>query len=193
VGQRVLLLGRAGPVRGVIGKKAVHQMKKEEMDKVSKVADLWIDIGAANKAEAVERVRVGDAGVLDSAVQEYPNGRVVSRSIDNRIGAYVVAEAVRRLRGRLHLSQEGLARQLGLSVSEVRRWDQGLRPPSPSRALALGKLAGSPDCWVFWELAGVSRDDVQQMLGDDGGARPARPRRSRSTRPTRPRSRSRSR
>jgi len=87
------------------------------------------------------------------------------------------AEAVRRLRGRLHLSQEGLARQLGLSVSEVRRWDQGLRPPSPSRALALGKLAGSPDCWVFWELAGVSRDDVQQMLGNDGGAKPARPRR----------------
>jgi len=97
VGQRVLLLGRAGPVRGVIGKKAVHQMKKEELDKVSKVADLWIDIGAANKAEAGERVRVGDAGVLDTGVQEYPNGRIVSRSIDNRIGAYVVAEAIRRL------------------------------------------------------------------------------------------------
>src|SRR5437773_200118 len=97
VGQRVLLLGRSGPVRGVIGKKAVHHLKKEELDKVSKVADLWIDIGAASKAEAGERVRVGDAGVLDTAVQEYPNGRIVSRSIDNRIGAYVVAEAVRRL------------------------------------------------------------------------------------------------
>ena len=97
VGQRVLLLGRGGPVRGVIGKKAVHQLKKEELDKVSKVVDLWIDIGAASKAEAGERVRVGDAGVLDTAVQEYPNGRVVSRSIDNRIGAYVVAEALRRL------------------------------------------------------------------------------------------------
>jgi putative aminopeptidase FrvX len=97
VGQRVLLLGRAGPVRGVIGKKAVHHLKKEELDKVSKVADLWIDIGAASKSEAGERVRIGDAGVLDTAVQEYPNGRIVSRSIDNRIGAYVVAEAVRRL------------------------------------------------------------------------------------------------
>ncbi|HEV8398722.1 MAG TPA: M20/M25/M40 family metallo-hydrolase [Gemmatimonadales bacterium] len=97
VGQRVLLIGRAGPVRGVIGKKAVHHLKKEELDKVSKVSDLWIDIGAAGKAEAVERVRVGDAGVLDTNVQEYPNGRVVSRSIDNRIGAYVVAEALRWL------------------------------------------------------------------------------------------------
>jgi putative aminopeptidase FrvX len=97
VGQRVLLLGRSGPVRGVIGKKAVHHLKKEELDKVSKVLDLWIDIGAASKAEAGERVRVGDPGVLDTAVLEYPNGRIVSRSIDNRIGAYVVAEAVRRL------------------------------------------------------------------------------------------------
>jgi endoglucanase len=97
VGQRVLLLGRQGPVRGVMGKKAIHQIKKEELDKVSKVSDLWIDIGAANKLEALERVRVGDPGVLDTQVQEYPNGRIVSRSIDNRIGAYVVAEAVRRL------------------------------------------------------------------------------------------------
>jgi endoglucanase len=97
VGQRVLLEGRRGPVHGVIGKKAVHQLKKEELDKVSKASDLWIDIGAANKGEASDRIRVGDPGVLDTAVQEYPNGRIVSRSIDNRIGAYVVAEAVRRL------------------------------------------------------------------------------------------------
>jgi endoglucanase len=40
---------------------------------------------------------VGDAGVLDCRVEEYPNGRIVSRSIDNRIGAYVAAEALRRL------------------------------------------------------------------------------------------------
>jgi endoglucanase len=97
VGQRVVLTGRNGPVRGVIGKQAVHLMKREDMDKVSKIADLWIDIGATTKAEALERVRVGDAAVLDVIVQEFPNGRVVSRSIDNRIGAYVVAEALRLL------------------------------------------------------------------------------------------------
>jgi putative aminopeptidase FrvX len=97
VGQRVRLEGRAGPVAGVIGKKAIHLIKKEEQDKVSKVTDLWIDIGAATKAEAAERVRVGDAGVLVASVLELPNGRLVSRSIDNRIGAFVVLEALRRL------------------------------------------------------------------------------------------------
>ena len=99
VGQRVVLTGPKGAVRGVIGKQAVHLMKREDMDKVSKITDLWIDIGAANKKEALERVRVGDAGVLDAGVQEFPNGRIVSRSIDNRIGAYVVAEALRLLAG----------------------------------------------------------------------------------------------
>jgi endoglucanase len=97
VGQRVVIMGPKGPVRGVIGKQAVHLMKREDLDKVSKITDLWIDIGAKGKPEALERVRVGDAGVLDAAVLEFPNGRIVSRSIDNRIGAYVVAEAVRLL------------------------------------------------------------------------------------------------
>ena len=97
VGQRVLLMGRDGLVHGVIGKKAVHQLKKEDLDRVSKVIDLWIDVGAANREEATARLRVGDAGVLDSRVEEYPNGRIVSRSIDNRIGAFVAAEALRLL------------------------------------------------------------------------------------------------
>lgn len=99
VGQRVLLLGRNGPVAGVIGKRAIHLMEKDDRDKVSKPEDLWIDIGATNRADAETRLRVGDAGVLAATVQELPNGRVVSRSLDNRIGAFVVLEALRLLAG----------------------------------------------------------------------------------------------
>jgi endoglucanase len=97
VGQRVVIASHKGPVRGVIGKQAIHLMKREDMERVSKITDLWIDIGVASKAEALERIRVGDPAVLDATVQELPNSRVVSRSIDNRIGAYVVAEALRLL------------------------------------------------------------------------------------------------
>lgn len=97
VGQRILIDGRDGPVTGVIGKKAIHLMKHDERDKVSKITDLWIDIGAANKAEAEQRVRVGDAGVIATSLVELPGGRIVSRAIDNRIGAFVVLEALRLL------------------------------------------------------------------------------------------------
>jgi putative aminopeptidase FrvX len=97
VGQRVRLLGKQGEVVGVIGKKPIHLMRPDEREKVSKIEDLWIDIGAANRAEAQEQVRVGGVGVIDAPVYEFPNGRVVSRSIDNRIGAYTVLEALRLL------------------------------------------------------------------------------------------------
>ena len=97
VGQRVVLLGREGPIAGVIGKPAIHVQEKEDREKVSKASDLWIDIGAANRSDAEARLRVGDAGVLASTVQGLPNGRIVSRSLDNRIGAFVVLEALRLL------------------------------------------------------------------------------------------------
>jgi putative aminopeptidase FrvX len=97
VGQRVRLLGRGGQVAGVVGKKAIHIMDKDDREKVSKVESLWIDVGAANRAEAERRLRIGDPGVLATGVVEFPNGRLVSRSIDNRIGAFVVLEAVRLL------------------------------------------------------------------------------------------------
>jgi putative aminopeptidase FrvX len=82
-------------VTGVVGKKAIHLMEKEDREKVSKVEELWIDIGAASRAEAQARLRIGDPGVLAAGVLEFPNGRIVSRSIDNRIGAFIVLEAAR--------------------------------------------------------------------------------------------------
>jgi putative aminopeptidase FrvX len=99
VGQRVLVVGSngKGATPGVIGKKAPHLMKKDEFDKVSQITDLWIDIGATNRDDALTRVHVGDPAVLDASSRELPGNRIVSRSIDNRIGAYVVAEALRRL------------------------------------------------------------------------------------------------
>jgi putative aminopeptidase FrvX len=97
VGQRVILLGRQGTVTGVVGKRAIHLMEREDREKVSKVEDLWIDVGAGNRGEAEARLRIGDPGVLAAGVLEFPNGRLVSRCIDNRIGAFVVLEAVRIL------------------------------------------------------------------------------------------------
>ncbi len=97
VGQRVRLLGRQGEVIGVIGKKAIHLLKADERERASKVEDLWIDIGAKNREEALAQVRVGAVGVIDAPVYEFPNGRIVSRSIDNRIGAFTVLESLREL------------------------------------------------------------------------------------------------
>ncbi|MDH3498368.1 MAG: M42 family metallopeptidase [Gemmatimonadota bacterium] len=100
VGQRVVIAAKQGPVPGVVGKKPIHLLKAEERDKVTKVSDLWIDIGAKSRKDALARVRVGDPAVLTGHALELPNGRLVSRSIDNRIGAFVVLEALRLLKRR---------------------------------------------------------------------------------------------
>ncbi|MEP6590242.1 MAG: M20/M25/M40 family metallo-hydrolase [Gemmatimonadota bacterium] len=97
VGQRVALLGRRGTVLGVIGKQAIHTMDKADRDKLSRPHDLWIDIGARSRAEALELIGIGTAGVLGASMLQLPNQRVVSRSLDNRVGAFVVLEALRFL------------------------------------------------------------------------------------------------
>jgi len=98
VGQRIRFLARDGDVIGVVGKKPIHLMVRGENDKKKEtsVSDLWVDIGARNRAEAEERLAVGDPGVIDAPAIELPNGRLVSRAIDNRIGAFIVLEALRR-------------------------------------------------------------------------------------------------
>ncbi len=100
VGQRVLIAARDQLVDGVVGKRAIHMLDEEERDQVSKTSALWIDIGAKSKKDALTRVRVGDPAVVAAPSVELPNARLVSRSIDNRIGAFVVLEALRRLRRR---------------------------------------------------------------------------------------------
>ena len=96
VGQRIRFMGRGGDVLGVVGKKPIHLMKVTDREQASKMTDLWVDIGATNRAEAEGRLGVGDAGVIDSKTIDFPNNRIVSRSIDDRIGAFVALEALRR-------------------------------------------------------------------------------------------------
>jgi len=96
VGQRIRFSGRGGDVIGVVGKKPVHLIKAPERDQASKFTDLWVDIGATTRAEADSRLGIGDAGVIDSRTVDFPNNRIVSRSIDDRIGSFVILEALRR-------------------------------------------------------------------------------------------------
>jgi putative aminopeptidase FrvX len=97
VGQRVRVQTENGEVAGVIGKKAIHVMEPEERKKVSEIKSLWIDVGAKDGDEAKGMIRVGDVGVLDQDLLELLNGRIASRSLDNRMGAFVVLEALRLL------------------------------------------------------------------------------------------------
>jgi len=95
VGQRVLFKTRRGEVRGVVGRKPIHLLRPEERKKVPELRDLHVDIGAKDEEDAKLMIRVGDVGVIDAAPLELPNGRLVSRALDNRLGSFVSLEAAR--------------------------------------------------------------------------------------------------
>jgi len=113
VGQRIRIMGRNGDVFGVIGKKPIHVIKAEDRKKASQMTHLWIDVGATSRENAEERVSVGDAGVIDSRTIDFPNGRIVSRSIDDRIGAFIVLEGLRR-----YAEQPGAARVVAVATTQ---------------------------------------------------------------------------
>jgi endoglucanase len=98
VGQRVRILARTGDVVGVIGKKAIHLMTPEDRNQASKIKSLWVDVGATSREEVLELgVRVADPMVMAQHVTRLAGDRIASRAIDNRIGAFVVLEALRLL------------------------------------------------------------------------------------------------
>jgi endoglucanase len=95
-GQRVRVLAKDGDLIGVVGRKPVHLMQGDERDAAAKLKDLWLDFGLEGEA-LKERVHVGDVGVLEQPVLELGDGRLISKALDNRVGAFVVLQALRRL------------------------------------------------------------------------------------------------
>jgi endoglucanase len=100
ISQRVRIHTRKGPVLGVIGRKPIHLTEQEERGKPAKFHELWIDIGAKNKKDAEKRISVGDYATIDMYIEEMPNNLVVGRAFDDRAGAFVVLETLRRLKGK---------------------------------------------------------------------------------------------
>jgi endoglucanase len=96
-GQRVQIRGKKGLIPGVIGKKPIHLMSPEDRKNVVQLKDLWVDIGAKDKKEAEKLVSVGDPMVLGYGYQKLQGETIAARGMDNRIGAFVVLEAARRV------------------------------------------------------------------------------------------------
>ncbi len=91
-GQRIEIRTKDGAVPGVIARKVKDNEKVEWRQ-------LYVDIGARDGAEARSLVATGDPMVLDAPPLELANGRVASRTLDNRAGVYVALETLRRAEG----------------------------------------------------------------------------------------------
>ena len=91
------ILTEKGHIPGVIGRKPIHLQTPDERKAVPKIEDLWIDIGAADKDAAAKFVQVGDPIAFSRNFEMLSDTCVHSKSLDDKIGAFVIAEAFRQL------------------------------------------------------------------------------------------------
>ncbi len=94
-GQRVRIQTERGVLLGLIGRKPIHLLDEQSLKLGVMINDLWIDIGARDRADAMNAVSIGDVAVLDYGFESLRNGLVAGRGLDDRIGAFVVLEAAK--------------------------------------------------------------------------------------------------
>ncbi len=96
--KRVFIHGKNGKVSGVTGNTAIHlQSKKNGGGKEPEWKDIYVDIGATSKEEALEAVQIGDPVTYSDDI-EYLNEDIISaRALDNRIGGFAIAQAMKTI------------------------------------------------------------------------------------------------
>lgn len=93
-GLRVDILGYAGKISGIIG---YSRGKNEAKDKVKACDELYIDCGYSSDKQLKKIIRTGDYIVYRGAPEILNKKMLVSKALDNKTGAFIVAEVLRKL------------------------------------------------------------------------------------------------
>jgi len=96
--KRVFIHSKEGIVSGVVGNTAIHlQDKKNGGGKEPAWKDIYVDIGAKDREEALKLVQVGDPITYSDDFELLSDDILTGRALDNRIGGYVIAQVMRNL------------------------------------------------------------------------------------------------
>lgn len=89
-GHSVVINHLGNSIEGVIGIRPPHWAKKTDQPTLSNVGDLWVDIGATSREEAMELVSIGDTITFNPHFEILCNNTIVSKSIDNSVGVSIL-------------------------------------------------------------------------------------------------------
>jgi endoglucanase len=148
-GRRVIISTQNGPILGVTGKRAIHLMDEADRKKVPEIHEMWIDIGAKTKKDALARVRIGDVATYQPGFELLHGTIGVARAFDDKVGAYVVGEVLRRLSGqRKKLAAQIVAVATAQEEIGVRGATTAGYAVNPHLAIAVdvGHATDHPDC-----------------------------------------------
>jgi endoglucanase len=157
VGQRVWIWGKE-KVPGIIGRKPVHLLEEEERKKKPELKDLWVDVGASSKAEAEAVISLGDVITFQYEFEMLMGDRATARGFDDKMGSFIVAEAVRLLK-----EEGGLDPKVGVYAVATVQEEIGLRGARTS-AFGIGAQSGlAVDVNHAIDYPGVSKSRYGQL------------------------------
>ena len=147
-GRRVIIQTAAGLVKGVTGKRAVHLMDEGDRKKSPEIHEIWIDIGASSKKEALGRVGIGDVATYDHEFDLIHGSIGAARAFDNKVGAYIVGETLIRLSKEKKLAAKVVAVATTQEEIGVRGATTSGYSTDPQLALVVdvGHATDHPDC-----------------------------------------------
>ncbi len=154
--QRVVVYTRETAYQGVIGSKPPHIQKEEERKKIITFDDLFIDIGAESKEDAVKMgVAVGDPIAFNVQYAKLGGDVAMGKAFDNRAGCVVMVEAMKLLQ-----KTECTVCAVGTVQEEV-----GLRGAAVAAFGVDPDLAIALDVTIAGDVPGVREYDTSVKMG----------------------------
>jgi len=152
--QSVYIQTSKGPILGVIGSKPPHKMKESEKKQIMKFENMFIDIGAKDREEAEEMVRVGDPIIIRQDFEELRNELVMGKALDNRVGCAVLIEVLKKAETDATVYGVGTVQEeVGLKGAKTSAFSI-----NPDMALAL-------DVTISGDHPGIKEDDAPAVAG----------------------------
>jgi putative aminopeptidase FrvX len=158
--QRVTIVTKNGDITGVIGSKPPHILPVEARKKPVEIKDMFIDIGASSKEEAMEwGVRPGDQVVPYFEFQIMKNEKMLlAKAWDNRIGCAIAIDVLRQLKDVKH---PNIVYGVGTVQEEV-----GLRGAKTSANFIQPDIAFAVDVGIAGDTPGVTEKEAQGKMGN---------------------------
>ncbi|NCO24561.1 MAG: endoglucanase [Candidatus Infernicultor aquiphilus] len=153
IAQRVVVHG-VKDIGGVIGSKPIHILEEEEKKKATKIKDLFIDVGL-KKEEVSKIVKPGDFVTLDRDFKELNNKIITAKALDDRVGVYVMIEALKRIKS-CYVDIYAVA-----TVQE----EVGLRGATVSSFSVEPDLGIALDVTIASDLPGTKEEEMVTNLG----------------------------
>ncbi len=161
-GNRIYLHTANGPVSGVIGRKPAHLLSPEDRGRAPKLAELFIDIGASSKEEALELVPLGSAGTRAAELETLRGDLMVSRALDDKSGVFTLIEAMRRVHSKRDQLKAGV-----FFVSAVQE-EVGLRGAHTSAYSVDPQIAVAVDVTFTSDHPGTSKTEIGDVRLNGG-------------------------